>query len=138
MKTNNHQDDMWDGSDRFVTAEELRSIQDNCLENECAPRFTSDGIGFLTQEFAELPARALIDTKRLAHTLDVTTDTLRRMVRRGELPPPIRLARRSTWFVGRVLAHIEAAADRAELRSNRQALLDTLGARSRRLTPRTT
>ena len=66
-------------------------------------------------------AKAILDEKRLAKLLHVTHRTVRRMVQRFELPPPTRLAGRSVWIAGRVLAHIEAAAERAERDARRHA-----------------
>jgi len=77
--------------------------------------------GVLLDELARLPERALVDEKRLASLLEVTTRTVRRMVARFELPPPIRLAGRSVWMVGHVLAHIQTAAERALSNAKRQA-----------------
>ena len=66
---------------------------------------------------AELPAKALLDECALAAALKVTQRTIRRMVARFELPPPILLAGRSTWIADRVLAHLEARAARAARRA---------------------
>ena len=79
------------------------------------------GEGLLIDALARLPERTLLDEKRLASALGVTQRTVRRMVGRFELPPPVPLAGRSVWFAGRVLAHIEAAAERAERDAERRA-----------------
>lgn len=72
---------------------------------------------------ADLPAKAMLDEDVLAQVLVVSKRTIRRMVARFELPPPIALAGRSTWIADRVLAHIEAraecAARKAELEARR-------------------
>ena len=77
--------------------------------------------GLALSELAELPARTIVDERRLADLLKVTGRTIRRMVRRNELPPPVPLAGRSCWVAGKVLAHIEAAADRAAQEAEREA-----------------
>jgi len=77
--------------------------------------------GLLIDELARLPERTLLDEKRLAAALGVVPRTLRRMVGRFELPPPVPLAGRSVWFAGRVLAYIEATADRVEREAERRA-----------------
>lgn len=81
----------------------------------------TDGAGLLIDELARLPERAILDERRLAEALGVTPRTVRRMVGRFELPPPIRLAGRSVWIAGRVLTHIEGAAERAERDADRRA-----------------
>ena len=70
---------------------------------------------------ARLPAAAILDESRLAGALCVTPRTVRRMVTRHELPPPVRLAGRSCWLAGRVLAHIDAACERAAREATREA-----------------
>ena len=62
---------------------------------------------------AALPGKTLIDERSLALILSVTMRTIRRMVARHELPPPVPLAGRSTWLVERIIAHVEARAERA-------------------------
>jgi len=69
--------------------------------------------GLLLEGLAALPEKALLDQTRLARLLRVTPRTVRRMIGRHELPPAVRMAGRAMWFAGRVLAHIEEAADRA-------------------------
>jgi len=79
------------------------------------------GRGWPVDGLARLPEQALLDQKQLAAALGVTKRTVRRMVVRFELPPPIRLAGRSVWLAGRVLGHIEARAERAAQDADRQA-----------------
>jgi hypothetical protein len=62
---------------------------------------------------AELPGKSLLDEAALAAALNVTKRTVRRMVARFELPPPISLAGRSTWIAERVIAHLDERAERA-------------------------
>ena len=70
---------------------------------------------------AALPGQTLVDEHALAQILSITTRTVRRMVTRHELPPPVPLAGRSTWVVARLLAHIEARAERAAQKAEREA-----------------
>ena len=70
---------------------------------------------------AEMPAKALIDEDALAGVLGVSKRTVRRMVARFELPPPIALAGRATWISGYVLAHIVARAERAARKAELEA-----------------
>ena len=62
----------------------------------------------------ELPRETLLDEGAMARAFGVSTRTVRRMVARYELPPPIRTAGRSVWMVGRVVAWFEAQAEQAE------------------------
>ena len=70
---------------------------------------------------AELPPKALLDETALAAALGVTKRTVRRMVTRFELPPPVALAGRSTWIAERVLAHLDARAERAARKADQEA-----------------
>jgi len=78
--------------------------------------------GFCVDELARLPERALIDEGRLAGALDVNPRTIRRMIDRGELPPPAQLGNRKVWMPGRVLDHIAARLDDAEKEAAAEAL----------------
>ena len=77
--------------------------------------------GLLIDALAALPDKAILDETRLATVFGVTCRTVRRMVSRYELPPPVQLAGRSCWIVERILRHIEAAAERAEREAEREA-----------------
>ncbi len=79
------------------------------------------GTGYLVETLAELPAKAILDENQLATIFGVRPRTVRRMVSRFELPPPIKLAGRSVWLVGKVLTHIETAADKAAEEAVRRA-----------------
>jgi predicted DNA-binding transcriptional regulator AlpA len=74
----------------------------------------------LLTRLAELPAKTLLDEQALAQALAVTTRTVRRMVQRGELPPPVRFAGRSTWFNEAVLDHVRQLAVRAAREAERE------------------
>ena len=77
--------------------------------------------GLQVEALGCLPEKTLLDGKQLAKLLGVSRRTLRRMVSRFELPPPVAFAGRSVWMSGRVLGHIEAAAQRAAKEAERQA-----------------
>jgi hypothetical protein len=101
-----------------ATRNDLQSLKNrapSALDVDNAPQ------GVLIEELALLPERTLIDERRLAMLLKVTPRTVRRMVARFELPPSIRLAGRSVWMAGHVLAHIQAAAERASNNAEHQA-----------------
>ena len=70
---------------------------------------------------AELPPDALLDEAAVALVLEVSKRTVRRMVARYELPPPVRFAGRSTWQAARILAWFHRRADRAEREARRRS-----------------
>lgn len=76
--------------------------------------------GVLT-ELAMLPENALLTEDALAKAFGVVARTIRRMVTRRELPPPIPVGGRSVWFAGRVLAWLAAEAERREREAERHA-----------------
>jgi len=92
-------------------------VASSCRAQE--PRKEGDGLVIVA--LAKLPERAVVDEAALARALGVSKRTLRRMVARFEMPPPVRLAGRSTWIVGRVLAWFEARAERAARDAERMA-----------------
>jgi predicted DNA-binding transcriptional regulator AlpA len=71
-------------------------------------------------DLASMPAKAILNEQALARALGVTQRTIRRMVQRNELPPPIPLAGQAVWFAGRVLEHAETRAARAEKDAGRR------------------
>ncbi|HUS58884.1 MAG TPA: hypothetical protein VM141_09550 [Planctomycetota bacterium] len=77
--------------------------------------------GIVLDALARLPERTILDEGALAKALHVAPRTLRRMVNRWQLPPPVALGGRRVWFAGRVLAHIEAGAERAAKDAERDA-----------------
>lgn len=77
--------------------------------------------GVLIVGLAELPAQALLDESALARELSVTKRTVRRMVGRFELPPPVSFAGRSMWQAGRVIAWFEERAERVARNAQREA-----------------
>lgn len=69
--------------------------------------------GILTA-LADLPEKALLTEAALAKAFRVSDRTIRRMVARHEIPPPVRVGGKSSWFAGRVLAWIEGRAAQEE------------------------
>jgi len=72
------------------------------------------GKGVLIDELAKLPEKSILDEGKLAAILRISPRTLRRMVSRAELPPPISLGGRSIWLSDRLLGYLNSAAERAE------------------------
>lgn len=79
------------------------------------------GTGVVISALAELPERAIVDERALADALQVSKRTVRRMVSRGELPPPVRFGGRAMWQVQAVLTWFEARAARASREAERAA-----------------
>ena len=77
------------------------------------PTENDNGTGVISA-LAEFPKEALLNENAMSRAFDVCDRTIRRMVTRYELPPPIRIAGRSTWIAGRVLAWLEEMAEQAE------------------------
>jgi predicted DNA-binding transcriptional regulator AlpA len=49
-----------------------------------------------------VPRGALVSRGRFVESVDVSTNTLRRMVARGDLPRPFRVGARQCWLAGAV------------------------------------
>src|SRR5882724_1978838 len=77
--------------------------------------------GVIIVGLARLPERALLDEQALASTLGVSKRTVRRMVGRYELPPPVQFAGRSMWQVLRIMSWFEDRADRLAREAQRVA-----------------
>jgi predicted DNA-binding transcriptional regulator AlpA len=91
---------------------------------------TRDGVagngqssGRVVSAFASLAPETLIDETVVALALRVSKRTVRRMVARYELPPPVRLGGRSMWRVSRIAAWFERRADRLEREARRRSEL---------------
>src|SRR5437868_2579442 len=82
----------------------------------------SSGFGKIVVTLGQLPPKTLLDERAVAEMLSVTMRTIRRMVARNELPPPVMFAGKATWIAGRILEHIEARADRAAQHARKEAL----------------
>ena len=90
--------------------------------NACQPPIVEpSGKGVVVTALAEMPDKALLDETALAQALGVSKRTIRRMVGRFELPPPVKFAGRSMWQAGKVLAYFEEAAERVSREAERRA-----------------
>lgn len=69
---------------------------------------------------AELPRDTILDIAAMAAVFMVVPRTIRRMERRYELPPSIKLRAKRCWKAGAVLDWIDAAFDRKEKEAKRQ------------------
>ena len=86
------------------------SFSDGALPYSVFPYSANEDQGVLIDGLARLPRDSMIDKKRLASVLGVSTRTVQRMVERHELPPPIRLVKKAMWIVKDLLEHIEQIA----------------------------
>lgn len=73
-------------------------------------------------EIARLPDRAIVTEEALSRMLSVTCRTVRRMVQRNEIPPPVALAGKAVWFVGNILEHIQKRVERLTQKTERRQL----------------
>ena len=87
-----------------------RDVEDSPLRDQ----------GVVIVRLAELPERALLDEAALAECLGVSKRTVRRMVGRHELPPPVAFGGKSMWQVGRVMSWFEVRAERAAREADRR------------------
>ena len=85
------------------------------------PATDSARSGLIITKLARLPDKSLVDEQALAEALGVTKRTIRRMVGRYELPPPVSFAGRSMWQVQKVLRWFEGKADRLAREAERSA-----------------
>lgn len=88
-------------------------------ENERQPASGSLLPGVLTG-LANLAPKSLVTEEGLAAIFQVTPRTIRRMVTRNELPPPVRLSGKPTWIAERIMAHLDARAERATQEADRE------------------
>lgn len=80
-----------------------------------------DSGGRVIDKLAALAERTILDEGALANALNVCRRTIRNMVERGELPPPVPFAGRSSWIVGKILAHFEKRSEDAARAADRAA-----------------
>jgi len=66
-----------------------------------------DALSGVIPEFGELGAGAIIHEEGLRRLFDRSSDTIRRAVDRGELPPPVRMFGQPTWTAGAIVRHVE-------------------------------
>jgi len=76
--------------------------------------------GFMVDQLARLPEKAIVDERHLASVIQKHPRTIQRMIDRGELPPPIDFANHKVWLVTHILTHLEKALDRAAIEAERE------------------
>ena len=72
-----------------------------------------------TDHLAKLPEKALLDETVLAAVFNVSPRTLRRWVKRGDLPTPAAFGGKKIWMAGKILAFIEQRISQAEAAGTR-------------------
>jgi predicted DNA-binding transcriptional regulator AlpA len=76
---------------------------------------------------AELPAESIVFKKALAEMLGKSTVTIDRMVRRCELPKPVRFTNQDVWTAGALRGHMNQRLDTAaKERAKMQARISEL------------
>ena len=64
-------------------------------------------------EFADLKPDTIITEGGMARIFRRDRSTVKKMVLRGELPPPCRMAGSNIWTIGAIVRHIEARLEEA-------------------------
>jgi hypothetical protein len=72
-------------------------------------------------ELGALPEGALVTEDGLAEMLGKCRMSIRRAVKRGELPPAARIMGKRCWTAGALVRHIEAKLERAQVEAERRA-----------------
>lgn len=89
---------------------QLESTIDKMLQRHGFMKSPDNGGVF--SYLATLPEDTMLTEKAMAEAFNVCARTIRRMVTRYEIPPPIAVGGRSCWFAGKVLAWLHEAAER--------------------------
>ena len=87
------------------------------------------GPGLCVAELGRLPAGTILDERRLAEMFDCHPASIKRAVKRGELPAPVRMFGRPCWTAGAIVRYVEARLTEAQREAEREA------ARLARLSP---
>jgi hypothetical protein len=92
------------------------------MEANEATTQTQDGAsGGIVKTLGELPPGAILAEEEVARIFGRHTVSVKRAVKRGELPPPARLFGRPVWTAGAILAHLDARLEAAKREADRQA-----------------
>lgn len=65
----------------------------------------SDSQEFGVWDFSEFSPDTILATEALAKMFQCTTECVRQMAKRGELPPGVKMRGRLTWLVSDILDH---------------------------------
>ena len=78
----------------------------------------NDGI---MRALGELPPETIISEASLAAKFKRHPSAIKRAVKRGELPPPVRLMGKPSWTVGAILTHMERRLEAARQEAQEEA-----------------
>ena len=76
-------------------------------EEEVPEKTRAPEVPGVMQELGKLPAGAIVSEAALAGMLRRHPCSIRRAVRRGELPPPVRLCGHPAWTAGHLVRYVE-------------------------------
>lgn len=79
-----------------------------------------DNSGGIVRELGELPSGTIVNEEGLAQMLGRCRHTIKRAVKRGELPPPIKFMGKPRWTVGAILKHFEERLEESKKEEERQ------------------
>ena len=82
---------------------------------------TGETEGVLIDTLARLPAGTILDERALAALFGCCQMSVKRAVKRGELPEPVRMFGRPCWTAGRILEHVGDRLAAAQKEAEREA-----------------
>jgi len=77
--------------------------------------------GIFISKLSEISEKTMLNQRAMAEIFCVSKRTIRRMVSRFEIPPPVHIGGQSMWVAGKVIEHIEAQAERLARDAKRRA-----------------
>jgi hypothetical protein len=80
----------------------------------------NDAVPGMIPELGKLSPSTIVTEEGLAQVFRRCPTSIKRAVRRGELPPPMRMFGRSTWTVGAILTHLNKRLETASKEAERQ------------------
>ncbi|HOE12058.1 MAG TPA: hypothetical protein PLQ35_15155 [bacterium] len=80
--------------------------ENDTKSGEGIPDVTDESIGII-RELGDLPPGAIISENKLAEIFHRCPTSIKRAVRRGELPPSTRLFGQPVWTVESILKHLQ-------------------------------
>jgi hypothetical protein len=86
-------------------------IKEQNMENSSEKKEFTFGV---VKELGELGSGAVISESGLADMLNRHRKSIKRAVRRGELPPPTKLLGKPVWTAGAIVKHIEGRLEKAQ------------------------
>jgi len=77
--------------------------------------------GGIVEALGELSPGAILAEEQVARIFGRHPVSVKRAVKRGELPPPTRLFGKPVWTAGAILAHLDARLEAAKREAEREA-----------------